>query len=409
MRKAISAVFAFATCLFLAGPAISEQIIVVAWNIEDYDFGGSNAGSGSDGAIIASQLRDDFDAVDVFALSEISSEKVLEVLATIAGQDEPSDYLYVFGQTGGSIRLGLLINEARFDILDTQELDLGLHPTGTRFPLAAKLKSKATGLEFFVVANHFARGNEANRIEQSDALREWVADRTVPVVAAGDFNFDYHIVTEDRHPAFDRLVRNDVLKWVRPDELIDTSWSGGDVDSYPDQILDFVFVSGEGRDWQSSSLVYVRPGDFPDKGDTADHRPVVAFFETSGPSGPSFDVRRSLSNLVVPSPTRKTPPLRAGKPRIVDTKPDTMVAATQPKVSDALGGGKSSTLLGEPLPSIGIGDRTILVIDPDKIDDIPPWILPFVWSGMSDVQIGASELEGGWGSSGGFVDGDNGR
>jgi|GEM_PF-3512505 len=395
-----SAAVLVAACLSFAAPAVSEPITVAAWNIEDYDFGGADPNSGSDGAVIATQLRDDFNGIDVFALSEISSEDVLAVLAAIAGQDEPGDYLYVFGQTGGSIHVGLLVNDDRFEILEIEELDFGLSPSGTRFPLAAKLKSRASGLEFMVVANHFARGNAASRVKQADALRDWSAAQNIPVIAAGDFNLDYNIVTEDRHEAFDRLVRNDALKWVRPDTLVDTSWSGGDTDSFPDEILDFVFVSTPGQNWESSSLVYVRPGDFPDKGDTADHRPVVAFFETEGIDSQLPDVHGSLSSLMPPVPADTAAALNGGKPRITSIKTEAALAS-RPMQSDLAGGAARGLSQPEGLrTTFGMGQGTFIVIDPDDLGGIPEWLWPVITPVI---------LEGGRNFGDGRADGDNGR
>jgi hypothetical protein len=61
------------------------------------------------------------------------------------------------------------------------------------------------------------------------------------------------------------------------EKLVDTNWSdrGGDgVDDYPHSCLDFTFVVGKAKLWQSRSRVIVREGDFPDDEKTSDHRPV---------------------------------------------------------------------------------------------------------------------------------------
>ena len=99
----------------LSAPAYAEQISVAAWNVEDFDFGGRNPSDGSDGARIASQLRDEFHLIDIFALSEVGSRDTAEVFSAIAAQDEKSSYVYVIGNTGNSIRLAVLVNSARFE------------------------------------------------------------------------------------------------------------------------------------------------------------------------------------------------------------------------------------------------------------------------------------------------------
>ena len=56
---------------------------------------------------------------------------------------------------------------------------------------------------------------------------------------------------------------------------MDTQWSNRDgADAYPDSCLDFAFVAGVARAWQSTSRVIVRVEDFPDDETTSDHRPV---------------------------------------------------------------------------------------------------------------------------------------
>ncbi len=76
-------------------------------------------------------------------------------------------------------------------------------------------------------------------------------------------------------------------KWLRPEELIDSNWSDVNprlpldqrTDRYPDSILDFIFVAGPAQQWKAKSWVVVRHGDFPDSGETSDHRPVAGEIE----------------------------------------------------------------------------------------------------------------------------------
>jgi hypothetical protein len=44
-------------------------------------------------------------------------------------------------------------------------------------------------------------------------------------------------------------------------------------------ILDFIFVAGPTQQWQAKSWVVVRSRDFPDLGETSDHRPVAGVVE----------------------------------------------------------------------------------------------------------------------------------
>lgn len=256
----------------------AEPITMVAWNVEDFDFGGRHSDSGSDGAVIAAQLRDDFHNIDIFGLSEVHSESTMQTFALMASSDEEFSYKYVYGATGGTLHLGMLVNADRYEIVSSEELDFGLSSTGTRFPLAVHLKDKSSGLEFTAVVVHLARGNETNREIQAAGLAQWAATQTNSVFALGDFNFDYNIIDGTHNTGYIKLLENGYFEWLKPSTLIDTSWSGPPTaDSFPNSMLDFIFVGGEAKKWLSQSFVYQRQGDFPDSGDTADHRPVFSY------------------------------------------------------------------------------------------------------------------------------------
>ena len=109
----------------------------------------------------------------------------------------------------------------------------------------------------------------------------------MPLLAIGDYNFDYDFHAKTGNKAFQLFTKDDIWKWLRPEELIDSNWSDTDpkrpddqrTDRYPDSILDFIFVAGAAQEWQAWSWVVVRPGDFPDSGETSDHRPLAAVVE----------------------------------------------------------------------------------------------------------------------------------
>ena len=106
-------------------------------------------------------------------------------------------------------------------------------------------------VEFIVVLNHLARGNAELRREQARALRLWVAAQNAPVLAIGDYNFDYDFPTGKGNEAFEEFLSDDTWQWVEPAKLVDTNWSDRDedgVDDYPDSCLDFMFVSGKAKE-----------------------------------------------------------------------------------------------------------------------------------------------------------------
>lgn len=98
----------------------------------------------------------------------------------------------------------------------------------------------------------------------------------MPIIAIGDYNFDYDFNTQKGNSGFDAFLKDGVWKWIQPEEMIDTNWSddGKGNDRYPDSLLDFNFVAGAAKDWKAECRVIVREGDFPDDHKTSDHRPV---------------------------------------------------------------------------------------------------------------------------------------
>jgi endonuclease/exonuclease/phosphatase family metal-dependent hydrolase len=216
---------------------------------------------------------------DVFALQEVRPSTAPRYAAAI--RKAHGNYRYVTSITGRSTRLLIVYNADRLELQNFQELfvfdGMLLNDWNHRSPLVAEFRAPDTGTRFKVLNIHLARGKAKLRQEQARGLREWAKAQTLPVVAIGDFNFDYDYLTQKGNMAFGEFVAGDVWRWVRPEELIDTNWSdrdGDGVDNYPDSCLDFAFVAGIAKNWGAESRVIVRERDFPDDDKTADHRPV---------------------------------------------------------------------------------------------------------------------------------------
>ena len=145
-------------------------------------------------------------------------------------------------------------------------------------------------------------------------LREWARQQTKPIIAAGDYNFDFdfrNLTGNQSMALFMRRPASDggafVWQWVVPSpefsvsgtsdadrrvgmltEWIDTNWAGDNgSDRYRDSMLDFIFVAQRARDWKAEANIIFRPGDFPDDERTSDHRPVEATFD---PAASGVDV-----------------------------------------------------------------------------------------------------------------------
>ena len=128
------------------------------------------------------------------------------------------------------------------------------------------------------MVNHLYRSRDAERHKQAQLLNDWAARQVLPVIAVGDYNFDWEVAGGKRmHDlGYDLMTEGGTWEWVQPAQLVTTQCSG-----WPcryDSVLDFVFTAGAAREWRAESEIVVASGDFPDDTTTSDHRPVLAQF-----------------------------------------------------------------------------------------------------------------------------------
>jgi len=185
----------------------------------------------------------------------------------------------------------------RFDLLDWWEID-AINTTGNvRPPLVLHLEERSSGLEFLFMVNHLYRSRDADRHKQAALLAEWAIEQTLPVIAVGDYNFDWAIVggANDHDTGYDLMTEGDFWTWVQPDKLVTTQCSG-----WPcryESVLDFVFAAGPAQEWRAASEIVVAAGDFPDDTTTPDHRPVAATFWPAQESAGSQAIVNATANL----------------------------------------------------------------------------------------------------------------
>lgn len=242
---------------------------VASWNVNMNE---------ADQPSIAAQIAA-FEGIDLWVLQEAAGWKSGELFSASAGEGEPGTFAFVQGTTGGDIPLMTLYDATRFELLGWEELH-EVNFTGTvRAPLVLHLLDTETGVEFLLVNNHLYRTQEDDRDHQATLLNQWARQQTLPIVAGGDYNFDYDVPDgpplEDR--GYDNLTADGVFVWVMPDELVPTQCTNSLPCRY-DEVLDFIFTAGDARQWLAESVIVVRPGDFPDDRRKSDHRPVVATF-----------------------------------------------------------------------------------------------------------------------------------
>ena len=291
-------------CLSIAQvTANADEFRVLAWNVESNRPGQPPV---SDSTVISNELIEMLESPktrsQILALSEVEPRAVLN-LAAAAKRGLGQEIDFVTSASGGfldSDTLMLVVDSSRFKILDAFELHRyagikgnsvvdnpdyqNIGSVRARSPLVARLVDLKSNEKFWITVNHLARGDAELRTQQAIMLRKWAKELDAPVIAAGDFNFDYDFKTKQGNDGFKAMLQGGVWKWLKPDPLVDTNWSDDRyvtdrrVDRYPDSMLDFVFVANQAKQWKGESDVVVRPGDFPDSDRTSDHRPVIAVF-----------------------------------------------------------------------------------------------------------------------------------
>ena len=255
-----------------AAGGAEDRLRLFSWNVES---------EGADGATIASQLTqlNPNDRYDVLALSEVMPENFKDFRSALG-----EHYKYAYSKSGWNDRLQILYNENRFEKVrhfEIQEINL---KNRYRAPLVVHLKQRSDGAEILVMVNHLARGKSEVRQQQATMLVEWARNETLPVIALGDYNFDYVFSTRKGNPAFTNMMRDNIWRWIAPSKMVDTNWFDNPrepdgKDDYPGSMLDFAFVSGPAKDWKSVCNIIVREGDFPDDEKTSDHRPFELLIE----------------------------------------------------------------------------------------------------------------------------------
>ncbi len=268
----------FSSCLsfhlFLpsGGAARADPLHVIGFNVESGD---------SDPNVVA-RIVDEMDRCDAWGLSEVESWVWAQIFERAAERGRSADYRRILGTTGREDRLLIIYNAARIEVVRSFELD-HVNPGGRyRAPLVAEMRHRATGRRFLFMVNHLARGSADARRRQARLLNEWAERQTLPIIAVGDYNFDWDVQNGDRDhdKGYDLLTAGGVFEWVRPKALVNTQASGYD------NVLDFVFVAGEAQGWSGTSTILKAHVDLaPDNRATSDHRPVMARFDV--PAAPT--------------------------------------------------------------------------------------------------------------------------
>lgn len=255
------------TCLTVT----AQTVTVVSWNVES---------GGSDNQTIRQRMAG-FQGVDLWGLSEVASASAAGVFETGAEDGEAASFDRIVSTTGGGDRLAIIFNANKFRLVRSQEL-MHINQGNHRAPLVAELQEITTTRNFLFMVNHLARGDAALRRRQATQLAEWVRTQTLPVIAVGDYNFDWDVLGGDQtHDlGYDNMTNGGAWTWVRPPTLIKTQCSPGF-----NSVLDFIFVNAAAQSWSGTSEIIVEQNDCVASPLTSDHRPLVGRFNMGGNGG----------------------------------------------------------------------------------------------------------------------------
>ena len=256
---------------------MAETLSVLSWNVQSPgEFGGS-----ADLEVIVELLKG-FGRYDVYGFCEVLGQGWADRFKSALEESQEDEFAYVLGTTGGTDKVLVLYRKSTLESAGVPEELMGMKEGGGRAPVVVPLCFRSAEKQFLFVMNHLHSTNWQKRINQVEALNKWAQEQTLPVIAAGDYNFFGVRTTgspqEDR--GFGLLTQDDVFCWVRPEELVRTQF---DPDSDADWILDYVFVAGEAREWAARAEILLadKPRAFFLSPTMTDHRPVSASFTLS--------------------------------------------------------------------------------------------------------------------------------
>jgi endonuclease/exonuclease/phosphatase family metal-dependent hydrolase len=254
----------------------SVEITVAGFNVESGD---------ANPMVIADQHIAPVEGIDIWGFSEVQNAEWLRILEEGTEAGEGADFRAILGQSGGGDRLATVYNPDLLRELSTDELDALSFGGRVRAALITHFQVLANGQEFLFVVNHLYRSKDDLRHEQAQMLNAWAQTQTLPIIAVGDYNFDFDVIQGDggtRDRGFDLMIQNGIFEWIRPQVLV-----ASHCNSEYNTILDFIFVGNQAMDWTvtESTILFSDPqsGYCPDDALKSDHHPVTATFNIPPP------------------------------------------------------------------------------------------------------------------------------
>ncbi|MGB3402217.1 MAG: endonuclease/exonuclease/phosphatase [Microcoleaceae cyanobacterium] len=254
--------------LGITGCQTNSQLTVVGFNVESGD---------ADPNFIAKNQIQPLQSAEIWGFSEVQNLTWLQTFERAMETDNYIDFQLILGTTGNADKLAIIYNSNDLEKIDHFELGSINVGGNVRAPLVAHFKLKSNGKEFLFMVNHLYRSRNDLRHEQARLLNRWAQKQTLPIIAVGDYNFDWDVTKGDqKHDlGYDLLTENQVFSWVRPEIILATHCS----QKY-NSVLDFVFVGGTAQTWKASSkILYPENSYCPDDAQKSDHRPVLSVFD----------------------------------------------------------------------------------------------------------------------------------
>lgn len=253
---------------------MGQTVQVITWNVDS---------KGITNDSVTARIRE-YQGIEIWGLINVSDDQTLKAVEEAVAYGENAVFKRVLGHTGSSNKLGVVYNSDRFSLIQSTELT-AISSGNQIAPLLVEFLDKYSKQRFFFLVNHLEERNAALRQEQAAKLNFWVKQQTLPVIAAGDFNFDWDIesIGEKRDQGFDNLTANKVWNWIRPAQLVKTDCSKNN------SIMNFFFVNKLAARWNGQSKVLKKEGDCQlynkNSSENSAHRPVIAVFNLTTSEG----------------------------------------------------------------------------------------------------------------------------
>lgn len=268
-------------CLLLAlsfssvattAPAFAANLSVISYNVESDDI------EDTDPQKVAEDIQR-IAGADLWGFSEVANRDAAAIFRDAVAYPG-ADFDSRLGTTGSNDKLQFVFNQNVLRLIDWDELD---NSGGTRAPLFARFEFIPNGQQFLFTVNHFNRGDKEKRQKQAQTLRDWAERETLPIIAVGDYNFDFNPQTKSGNQAFEIFLEDDTFEWLEPQCLRNGNCpdTGTQCDPRYNSILDFVFVANEAKKWSADSQVLFLDEAVcsKEKEGYSDHRPVIANIE----------------------------------------------------------------------------------------------------------------------------------